>query len=184
MSMRVSRLAGFSSAFSATRFGSSALAAVALSSTASSVKVWTTTSTGVRRLASVATQPGLDRSAHERHSIPTLPAPLTQESLRPQAEQVEELLRSGIGGSGVWVERLQGVKNDLDTSRARRRRIAGKSADLGTSLHEVVGDAMSGARDVVTSLLQDPISDSIASREALLARHTDTDRSQLVIGWV
>jgi len=92
---------------------------------AGNVEFPTTASICIRRLASVAAQP-----IHTHVSDPSSPklssrVIISPESLRRQVEAVDALLRSGIGGSDVWTERLQGVKDDFDNKRPRR--IAGES---------------------------------------------------------
>jgi hypothetical protein len=140
--------------------------------------VTATAFSSIRQLASAA---ALTHQVGTTSVLPTTVDPERAEhgALISRVESVDRLLRDGIGGSDVWIERLQKVKEDLVIPRSRR--IAGMFTTLKQRSSLVVGDAISGARDVVSSLLQDPISDTTTSRQALLGRHVDANRSILSI---
>lgn len=120
MSMRASRLARLASARIASRIPLSASIGVSRSPILDKVQIRPNGSPGIRLLASLAADPVNPRSAHPNGSQPNAHGTVASNGLRLHVEAVDELLRSGIGGSDVWTERLQQVKDDLKVQRPRR----------------------------------------------------------------
>jgi hypothetical protein len=74
---------------------------------------------------------------HQVETTSVLPTTVDPEraehgALISRVENVDRLLRDGIGGSDVWIERLQKVKEDLVIPRSRR--IAGMFTTLKQAL--------------------------------------------------
>ena len=129
MSMRASRLARLASARIASRFPLSTSIGVSRSPILDKVQIRPNGSPGIRLLASLAAEPVNPRSAHSIGSQLNTHGTIASNGLRSHVEAVDELLRSGIGGSDVWTERLQQVKDDLKVQRPRR--IAGTILTAG-----------------------------------------------------
>lgn len=79
----------------------------------------TTASTSIRQLASAAIRTDHDGTGPALTSIARAGVH-GQEALLVEVETVERLLRDGLGGSDVWIQRLQKVKEDLVIPRSRR----------------------------------------------------------------
>ncbi|WVQ83505.1 hypothetical protein IAT38_005646 [Cryptococcus sp. DSM 104549] len=82
-------------------------------------------------------------------------------AITPVLRGIQELLENEIGGDDVWAKRVQRAAEDLGGKR--RGRIA------------VIGDSLAAPRDLVSALLQDPLADHEATRQALLNRHKDAN---------
>jgi len=137
MSMRASRLARLAYA----RIGSRTSLATSLRSSRSpifdKIQIRQNGSPGIRLLASLAAQPADGHSVRPSLSQPGLNTTVATNDLQTHVEAVDGLLRSGVGGSDVWTERLQVVKDDLRVQRPPR--IAGKIfnvADANVQLSE------------------------------------------------
>ena len=79
----------------------------------------TTASTSIRQLASAAIRTDHDGMGSAVTSTLRIGVH-GQEALLLEVETVERLLRDGLGGSDVWIQRLQKVKEDLVIPRSRR----------------------------------------------------------------
>jgi hypothetical protein len=120
MSMRASRLARLASARIGSRISLPTSIGVFRSPILDKVKIRPNGSPGIRLLASLATDPVNPSSAQSNASQPSTHETAASNDLRLHVEAVDGLLRSGIGGSDVWTERLQQVKDDLKMQRPRR----------------------------------------------------------------
>ncbi|WWD16806.1 hypothetical protein CI109_101238 [Kwoniella shandongensis] len=72
-------------------------------------------------------------------------------------EDIRHLLVTEIGGADEWLGRVEAALSDLEAQRRGR---------IG-----VFGDHLAAPQDVISALLQDPLADSEATRQALLRRH-------------
>jgi hypothetical protein len=85
--------------------------------------------TRIRQLASLAVVDGLSQATeHPSSRGGRTTVALENDLLASRLEAVDELLRSGIGGSDVWAERLHRVREDLRSNCPRR--IAGRPIAL------------------------------------------------------
>jgi hypothetical protein len=120
MSMRASRLARLASARIGSRASLPTSIAVSRAPILDKVQIRPNGSPGIRLLASLAADPIKPSSAQSNASQPNTHGNVASNDLRLHVEAVDGLLRSGIGGSDVWTERLQQVKDDLKVQRPRR----------------------------------------------------------------
>jgi len=118
--MRVARLSRLAYARLGSRKGLTSALGLPRSPILDKVQVRPNGSPGIRLLASLAAEPVVTRSIQSNVPQSTLHGSVTLSDLRLQLEAVDGLLRSGIGGSDLWTERLQGVKDDLKVQRPRR----------------------------------------------------------------
>lgn len=96
----------------------------------------------------------------------------------PTATQLELLVRDitktiqeDFGGNDAWNRRLERVT--LDLAALRRKRIGGACSLSEQRIYadvSVIGDQLAMPNSMVSALLQDPISESSTSRDALLSR--------------
>ena len=126
--MRVARLSRLAYARLGSRTRLTSALGLSRSPILEKVQVRPNGSPGIRLLASLAAEPVVNRNVQSNVPQSTLNGNVTSDGLRLQLEAVDELLRSGIGGSDLWTERLQGVKDDLKVQRPRR--IAGRSVPM------------------------------------------------------
>ncbi|WVR04094.1 hypothetical protein IAU60_001093 [Kwoniella sp. DSM 27419] len=90
------------------------------------------------------------------------PVPLHgAELVAPLLRDLQGLLENDIGGDDLLSRRVASALDDL--SSQRNGRVA------------VIGDSLAAPRDVVSALLQDPLTGSESDRAALLNRHNDAD---------
>jgi hypothetical protein len=120
MSMRAPRLARLASARIGSRISLPTSIGVSRSSILDKVQIRPNGSPGIRLLASLAADPVKPSSAQLNGSKSITHGNIASNDLRLHVEAVDGLLRSGIGGSDVWTERLQQVKDDLKVQRPRR----------------------------------------------------------------
>jgi hypothetical protein len=120
MSMRASRLARLASARIGSRISLPTSIGVSRSPILDKLQIRPNGSPGIRLLASLAAEPEKPRSAQSNVSQPNSNRIVASNDLLRHVEAVDGLLRSGIGGSDVWTERLQQVKDDLKVQRPRR----------------------------------------------------------------
>jgi hypothetical protein len=120
MSMRASRLARLASARIGSRIHLTISLGLSRSPILDKVQIRPNGSPGIRLLASLAAEPVNPRSALSNGSKSSTHGNIASNDLLLHVEAVDGLLRSGIGGSDVWTERLQQVKDDLKVQRPRR----------------------------------------------------------------
>jgi hypothetical protein len=118
--MRSSRLARLTYARPSIRLAFTRPARILQSQSVGSLELRASTLNSIRQLASLATEPVHAQTSEALERQPAVPYNITPVTLQLQVEAIDELLRSGIGGSDVWTARLQGVKDDLRTKRSRR----------------------------------------------------------------
>jgi hypothetical protein len=124
MAMRASRLARLTYVRPASRLISTEPSGPARLPVLDNVNNRPQASTGFRGLASLASSLASSQPIGSDRGLPATYDPATPTSVLLQVQAVDELLRSGIGGSDVWSARLRGAKEDFATKRPRR--IAGK----------------------------------------------------------
>ncbi|TXT11021.1 hypothetical protein VHUM_01772 [Vanrija humicola] len=96
------------------------------------------------------------------------PTPISgAERTRAVLSDIAAILHNDIGGSGAWLARVEAALSDLGD--ARRGRIA------------VVGDTLAGPRDVVSAVLEEPLSDSAGTMRAIQERYLGTGDDTLAI---
>ncbi|KAK8861291.1 hypothetical protein IAR55_002110 [Kwoniella newhampshirensis] len=78
-------------------------------------------------------------------------------SITSLLEDIRRLLVTEIGGADLWLGRVETALEDLELQRRGR---------IG-----VIGDPLAAPHDVVSALLQDPLTDSEETRQALIRRH-------------
>lgn len=140
-----------------------------------------------RRLPVISTSPVLLRERHYAQSVAAAKTPdhdgssfvdrpdhgeRTAARLESLVREINKTIQQDVGGNDAWSRRLERVV--LDLAVPRRRRIGGaccRSSKQRVHADEsVIGDQLAMPDSLVSALLQDPISESSASRDALLSR--------------
>lgn len=94
---------------------------------------------------------------------------LGAERARSALNDIATILHTDVGGSSAWYARVEAALSDLSDSR--RGRLA------------VVGDSLAGPRDVVSAVLEEPLSDSAATTRAIEDRYLGTGDDTLAIAY-
>ena len=98
---------------------------------------------------------------------------------------IEQVLKTDLGGTDLWMRRVQAAQRDLQSRR--RGRLAGKSSTSQSYITDgmiwiaVLGDDIAGYRDVVTALVYDPLADSEEIRQGLLSRPFRTEDDVIIV---
>ncbi|KAL1410163.1 hypothetical protein Q8F55_004168 [Vanrija albida] len=125
-----------------------------------------------RNLAALATAPADPSLPPPPASAPApTPSPpvLGAEHTRAVLTDIARILSTDVGGSNAWSARVDAALADLRSTR--RARLA------------VVGDVLAGPRDVVSAVLEEPLSDSPGTTRAIQARYEGTGDDTLAIAY-